>query len=84
MRLVEQMEAVRTRDDFIAFVHALLHDYKTNPDGWENAKLEHYLGALARWVTDMGGYFRGIGEPVPEQPDWNLLARILFVARSYE
>ena len=84
MALVKQMEAVRNRDDFIAFVYALSDDYKENPDKWENTTLEFYLEALARWVTDMGGYFRNIGEPVPEQPDWNLLAQILFVARSYE
>jgi hypothetical protein len=84
MKLVEQMEAVRTRDDFTAFVHAMLDDYSKNPDGWLNGNIEFYLESLTGWVTDMDGYFQGIGESVPEQPDWNLFARILFVARSYE
>ncbi len=43
----EQVDAIRSRDDFVSFVHALVQDLKENPDEWESCELGDYLEGLA-------------------------------------
>ena len=54
--LDEPLKSVRTRDDFVAFVRALLRDLHENPGVWENTTLETYLEAMAAWVQARDGY----------------------------
>lgn len=86
MDLVEQVEAIQTREDLVAFVRALLADLVENADKaeWENPTLERYLEALAAWTEDMDGYFLNTGQPIPEQPTWNLIGQMLYAAKIYE
>jgi hypothetical protein len=51
---------------------------------WENATLERFLEALIRYLGDLDGYFFNRGEPVPDQPDWHLIALLLIAASGYE
>lgn len=82
--LDEQLETVESREDFVAFLEALVSDLHTHREDWENATLEGYLDALSAWAGDMAGYFRNRGETVPESPSWRLLATMLRAARDYE
>ncbi len=82
--LVDQVEAIRSRDDLVAFVRELLRDLSTNPRGWENNTLETYLEALAAWTNDLEGFYRNRGEPVPETPSWKLFGEVLLAASLYE
>jgi hypothetical protein len=75
---------VRTRDELAVFVQRLRADLLARPDEWENTTLERFLEAFAAWCVDMPGYFANIGEPLPEQPDWELVARMLSAAAVYE
>lgn len=77
-------DAVRTREDLARFVAALRQDLLSNRAAWENPTLERFLGALAAWCTDMPGNFDNRGVERPEQPDWNLVARMLMAASTYE
>jgi hypothetical protein len=43
-----------------------------------------FLEALAAWCIGMPGYFRNRGVEQPRQPDWNLVARMLLAASTYE
>jgi hypothetical protein len=82
--LANAVETIKSRDDFVAFASALAQDRQAHLAEWENGDLPNYLEALAAWVEDMDGYFLNRQEPTPEQPSWQLLARILLAAKSYE
>lgn len=83
MDLVD-VASVRSREDLATFVLALRQDLLANRAEWENPTLEQFLEALAAWCTDMPGYFLNRGVEQPEQPDWNLVARMLMAASIYE
>lgn len=75
---------IHSREDFVAFVKALSQDLRDNPASWENANLERYLEALGAWVEDMDGYYLNQGKPLPQQPDWKVIADMLMAAKKYE
>ena len=51
---------------------------------WENGTLARFLDAYGGVLHGLDGYFANRGEPVPAQPDWRLLARLLVAATGYE
>ncbi len=79
-----KVEAVRTREDFIAFVESLARDVERGACDWENADLPSFLNAMAAWVQDMDGYYKNLGEPMPDPPTWMTFAQILSAALVYE
>jgi hypothetical protein len=79
------LERVATREDLRRFVAQMHADYvESGVLEWENATLERFLEALTRYLGDLDGYFRNRGEPVPDQPDWHLVALLLIAASGYE
>jgi hypothetical protein len=77
----------RLRKTFISFVYSLVDYYKTAKDDrneWENDTIDTYLSALAGWVGDMEGAYQFKGEEVPQDVNWNLIARMLAAATIYE
>jgi hypothetical protein len=84
MELHEQVAEIRTRADLVAFVEALRRDLHVKPEGWENATLESFLGALASWIEDMDGYYQNKGLDIPQSPTWKTLGEMLAAARVYE
>jgi hypothetical protein len=68
----------------VVFLEALAQDLKSRPAEWENNTLERYIEALARWVADSGGYYRGQGLDVPVSPTWKNVAEMLLAAKMYE
>jgi hypothetical protein len=79
-----RLDNIQSRDDFIVFLAALIQDRQANQDDWENNDLPNYLEALGAWVEDMDGYFLNQQQPVPQQPSWQLLGKILLAAKTYE
>jgi hypothetical protein len=47
MNLTEQWNSVRSREDLIEFVAALIKDFADNQDSWENTRLDRFPEALA-------------------------------------
>jgi hypothetical protein len=84
MELLEQVKHMKTREDFVAFLHSLVRDFRERPEQWENTSLEAYLEAMAAWVQDMDGYYRKCGERVPKHLTWKNLGEMLLAARIYE
>jgi hypothetical protein len=82
--LDEQVDEIRSRNDFTAFARALLKNLREHPEQWENNDLISYLDALSAWVEDMDGYYINRGEPVPEVSNWRVLGQMLLAARIYE
>ncbi len=75
---------VRTRADLVSYVRQLSQEAEAPASGWENQSLHGYLEALSAWTNDMDGYFINRGEPVPDQPQWSLIADMLRAACFYE
>lgn len=84
MITTQQINAIQTRADFVAFARALNNDLRNNPQSWNNKELEQYIEALASWAEDMDGYYLNNGEPAPEKPDWKMVANMLLAAKMYE
>ncbi len=84
MKLIEKCNQIRTREDFINFVHALSEDLRDNPDKWENQSLERFLEALGACVEDMDSYYLNQGKTTPKQLDWKVVGDILMAAKIYE
>ena len=84
MNLVEQTSSIRSRGEFLSFLTALRNDLSANPESWQNVTLESFLEALQAWVNDMDGYYTNIGKPVPQVPDWQVVAEMLMASRVYE
>ena len=84
MELDQQLDAIKSRQDLVDFIRALLNDYEHDPDNWENRDIAAYFGALAGWVEDMDGYYHNIGQAVPETPSWKLFGEMLMAAKYYE
>ncbi len=79
-----QANSVRSRADLAAFIEAPRKDLESHQDEWQNPDLWRYLEAMAGWVQDMDGYYRNHGIPFSEDHPWNIMADILYAARSYE
>ena len=60
------MNEIKSKKDFVSFVHELSKDVHNNPESWPNKNLETFLEALAGWVDDMEGYYLNQGQPIPE------------------
>ena len=75
---------VKTKTDFIEFVHLLLKDLKDNPEKWENKTLPDYLEAIIAWTEDMEGYYINNDLRIPTDVSWSVMADILQAASVYE
>ena len=75
---------VQSREAFVVFVRNLVGNLKQSPGDWENQTLPDFLEALAGWVEDMPGFYQSCGRPVPDGPDWKVLAEMMLAARVYE
>lgn len=84
IKVEDQVNSIRSREEFAAFVRSLAQDFEEHPEAWQNADLSSFFEALAAWVDDMEGYYSNRGERMPEHPDWRTFAQILAAARVYE
>jgi len=80
----EQIQSIKTKEDFMKFVEDLILDLKANPNKWENRNLDDYLEALRNWTEDMEGYYINNNLPVPKNVSWKIFADILIAATMYE
>ncbi len=78
------MKEIKTKQDFVSFVNELSESYYDDPESWHNSDLGTYLEAIAAWINHMEDYYKNQGLPVPENPNWQFMSRMLSVARFYE
>jgi hypothetical protein len=86
MTLLDQASEVQTREDFAAFVRALVRDldeHGNDPYKWKNPHLDMYLDALARFTLGQRNVYKRINESLPE-PSWGPFACLLLVAHDYD
>ncbi|PTT03460.1 hypothetical protein DBR11_02155 [Pedobacter sp. HMWF019] len=84
MNFTNIVNSIRTKADFVNFIHFLLEDLKSNSEDWENKTLPEYLEAIASWTDDMEGYYVNDNLPIPDNVDWKVFADILVAAKMYE
>ncbi|MGW6650234.1 hypothetical protein AMK23_21415 [Streptomyces sp. CB02130] len=84
MDIEEIGSEVSGREGMIDFLRSAASDLTQSGDDWENATLQEFLEAWAAWLQDTPGWFANRGEPVPSQPSWDLLAKMVLAARVYE
>ncbi len=84
MEEAKNIEGIKTKKDLASFVNNLSLDYYNNPKSWQNNDVGTYLEALAAWIEDMDGYYLNQGLPVPEKPNWKMIANMLVAAKIYE
>jgi len=82
--LANTAKNVKTKEDFIKFLSALIDESVANKGRGENRNLEQYLSAMQSWTEDMDGYYINNNLPVPENINWKVFADILMAARIYE
>ncbi len=84
MELHEKIEAISNNKDLADFIEALRADLVTNPDEWESTNLESFLEAMSAWVRSMENAYKNTGREFPSQPNWAMMADILYTAKIYE
>ncbi|MES2643462.1 MAG: hypothetical protein V4850_28520 [Myxococcota bacterium] len=80
----ERTAGVVDQQSLATFIEEMAADFKRHPETWENADLHSFLTALAYWVEGMDGFYRNMGEAVPETPSWSTVAEMLAAAKVYE
>jgi hypothetical protein len=81
----EMIDQIRTRDDFVTFVHQLKNEYEHEADYLENYDLTRFLDVLGFWTAHrMDDVFQRQGREVPAQPSWQLFAELLYMTAIYE
>jgi hypothetical protein len=84
MTLEERADAVRTREDLVAFIEAFNSDFVVDGGSWENSDLPSFLEAMTAWSKDMEGFYKNRGEDIASVSPWRMLADLLMAARVYE
>lgn len=81
---------VASREDLARFVSALHENLTTQGTVWENATLERFLDALARWLESADHWAANMHRFAPElamdveTPSWKVMAAALRAACVYE
>ncbi|MBD1372712.1 hypothetical protein IC620_10125 [Hazenella sp. IB182357] len=77
MKLQEMVTSIQTKADFVAFVEALEDHLETDPKAWKHTSLDDYIEAIGDWVEDME-------DTLPQEPTWQIVAKMLLAASQYE
>jgi hypothetical protein len=78
------VDSVTSRDDVVDVVRAMVIDLRKHKDDWQNAALDTYLDALATSIEEIDEMYSERGEVVPDQPSWQLVARLLVTASGQQ
>lgn len=84
------VRAMGSREELVAFVQLLADDFTANAAAWENRTPGAFLEALAAWLGSADSWALNMAKHRPdlwmdvEAPSWQLFARALRVARTYE
>ena len=72
----ENIENIRTVDDFVAFLKAMENDFKTSKCEWKNISLDDYFESVSAWIFDT--------QLCEDKLDYSALAKMLYMGKIYE
>ncbi|UQI45886.1 hypothetical protein M1P56_16730 [Streptomyces sp. HU2014] len=79
------LNAIQSREDLADFLTELARKVREGDLSVENATTDSFVDSAGRWARSMDGFFMNvIKEPVPETPDWSMIAAIFRAALVYE
>lgn len=84
MEAYEVINNIKTKEDFIKFLHYLREDYKNNPDEWENPDLSRYLEAIMSFTEAVEQAYKNNDIKMEELSKWRIFADILYAGKIYE
>ncbi|MFJ5218725.1 hypothetical protein ACIP98_28890 [Streptomyces sp. NPDC088354] len=80
-----QLNEIKSKDDLAAYLQDLAKAIGDGRIALENPSTVDFVDASARWTKAMDGFFKNvIGEPVPDSPNWAIIAAIFRAAVTYE
>lgn len=82
--LVDVLETVNNKSDFIDFINLLKNDFILNQADWENQNIKDFLDAMGNWVEDMEGFYENQDKELPKNIPWNVFSNILYASKIYE
>jgi hypothetical protein len=81
----DDVDRIRTRQDFVAFVYALADDFDNEPNYWHNRDMKTFLLGMAAWVAgSMDEQFAREGRTSPPESFWRYCADIIDAGIVYE
>ena len=72
----ENIENIRTVNDFVAFLRVMENDYKMNKSEWKNIQLDDYFESISAWVVDT--------QLCDDKLDFSAIAKMLYMGKIYE
>lgn len=81
----EAVNQIETREDLARYLTDLARRLETGDVRLAHGRIADYIEAAGAWTGSMDGYFANVvGAPVPDQPDWKMIAAIFTAATIYE
>ena len=80
--MIEVIEKIRNKADFIHFLNLLSKDFEKNLQEWENRTVPEFLEQMASWIEDYSTCL--VNEIEWERIDFKVLAQIIYMGKIYE
>ena len=80
--MIEKINSISSKEDFIEFLQNLATDYTDNNDVWENKTISDYLEQISSWIEDYAA--SPANDIAWENVDFQILARMLYMGKIYE
>ena len=80
--MIEKINRISSKEDFIKYIRSLVADYTNNKDEWENITIPDYLEQIASWIEDYSVTPQNDIEW--EKTDYRILAQLLYMGKIYE
>ena len=80
-----ELAAIESREDLARYLESLGAMLREGAISTENPSTDAFIDAAGRWTKSMDGFFSNVlKEPVPDSPDWAMVAAIFRAALVYE
>jgi chlorite dismutase len=80
--MIEQINNIQDKNDFIIFVRKLALDFNEHKEEWENISIPDFLEQMTSWIED---YSESPYNDIEwDKPDFQMFAKILYMGKIYE
>jgi hypothetical protein len=79
-----RINQIKTRDDLADFLVELSAKVSVGEYPMGHPQSVDLISAAGHWTREMGQYFKNMGEDVPEEAEWALVAEIFCAALVYD